>query len=288
MKNRNTDVNDDGKEPFPWGIIRFSILLMSILALLLWYSFREKEIRVYSTEIKQNTLSSFFRPMNDFIGFLGIRYLWNSKTVVDSTRQRILIAGDSMSGFLRLRLNDYCEKNGHSMYSVVWNSGNTIWFAETDTLTHFIEQFKPTYVLIVLGANELSLPRPEYRQKHIDRIINKIGDIPFIWIGPPNWEKDSGINNIILKSVGRKRFFPSLNLEYDRMSDGAHPTRQSAYNWMDSIAVFMMTKARHPILMDFPEKNASKHPPTTVLDPLRSNRESKELSIDPEILNEIN
>ncbi len=288
MRNDDMKGNDDGRESFPGGIIKFSLLLISILAIMLLYSYREKEFRVLNIDIKQNTLSSFFRPMNDFIGFLGIRYSWNSKTEIDSTKQRILIAGDSMSGFLRLRLNDYCEKNGHSMYSVVWNSGNTIWFAETDTLNYFIDKFKPTYVLIVLGGNELTLPRPEYRQKYIDRIIKRIGDIPFVWIGPPNWDKDTGINDIILKSVGRKRFFPSLNLQYDRLPDGAHPTMKSAFNWMDSIAAFMMTKAKHPILMDFPDKRASRYPSTTVLSPFRTNGGGKDLSIDPEMLNEIN
>jgi|GEM_PF-445139 len=283
MNNEDT-VNSELKssEPFPWGILKFSVLLICILTLMLWYSFRSKEINILGIEVKQNTLASFFAPMNDIIAFMGIRYDWNKGAEVDTTKQRILIAGDSMSGFLRLRLNDYCEENGHSMYSLVWNSGNTVWFADTDTLEHFINKFNPTYILIVLGGNELTLPMPEYRQKHIDKIIEKTGDIPFVWVGPPNWQEDTGINNIILRSVGRKRFFPSLNLSYNRMPDGAHPTRESAYNWMDSIAVFLMTKAKHPIVMKYPEKHASKYPPTTMLAPMSSNRESKELSIEPE------
>jgi hypothetical protein len=270
------------QEKFPWGILRFAFLLIIIMAMLIAYSFHEKELKVLGLEIKQNNMASFFTPLNDVVAFKGIKFVWNTTTEVDTSKQRILMFGDSMSGYLRLRLNDYCEKNDHTMYSVVWNSGNTVWFADYDTIGHFVRKFEPTYILMVLGGNELFLPKPEYRQKYIDIIINKFGDIPFIWVGPPNWKEDTGINDLILRSVGRKRFFPSLNLSYKRLADGAHPDRESAYNWMDSIAVFMMTKAKHPIIMEFPDKPAAKYPPTTMLAPLRANRESKELSVDPE------
>lgn len=279
MKN---EINKQLNEKFPWGLIKFSLLLFVIISMMIWYSMHKKEISLFGIDIKQNTVASFFQPMNDIIAFLGIRFEWNKHDVTDTTKQRILIIGDSMSGFLRLRLNDYCEHNGHSMYSVVWNSGNTVWYAETDTLDYFINRFNPTYIIIVLGSNELLLPKPEYRQKHIDKIIEKIGNIPFVWVGPPNWREDTGINNLILRSVGRKRFFPSLNLTFDRLADGAHPTRQSAYKWMDSIAVFLSQKAKYKIVMDFPDKHASNYPPTTMLAPLYSKRESKELNVEPE------
>lgn len=282
MKTKPVNEEIEKNEKFPWGILKFSFLLLMVLAILVWYSFTEKEFKIFDVEIKQNNLASFFHPMHEVIALRGIRYIWNTHSELDTTRQRILLAGDSMSGFFRLRLNDYCEKNGHTMYSVIWNSGNTVWFADTDTLGHFIRKVQPTYILIVLGGNELRLPKPEYRQKHIDKIISKIGDIPFVWIGPPNWQEDTGINDIILRSVGRKRFFPSLNLSYNRMPDGAHPTRESAYDWMDSVAVFLREKAKHPILMDYPERHAKTYPPTTMLAPVRAKRESIELSVEPE------
>lgn len=269
-------------EKFPWGILKFSALLIVVFSLMMLYSFHRDEVRIFGVDIKQNNLASIFVPLNDFYGFRGIQYPWNTTTEVDSTKQRILMVGDSMSGFLRLRLNDYCEKNGHTMYSVVWNSGNTLWFANTDTLDHFIGKVNPTYIIVVLGGNELFLPKPEYRQKEINTILAKIGDIPYIWVGPPNWKEDTGINDVILRCTGRKRFFPSYRLQYQRMPDGAHPTRESAYNWMDSIAVFMMTKAKHPIIMELPERHASGYPPTTMLAPIHTNRESTELSVEPE------
>jgi len=282
MKNETLNDPAAEKEKFPWGILKFSALLFVILGLMLWYSMMGKEVKIFGYEIKQNTIAEFFFPVNDFVAYTGITYLWNTKQEVDTAKQRILMVGDSMSGFLRLRLNDYCSKNGHLMYSVIWNSGNTVWFSDTDTLDHFINKFQPTYIIMVLGGNELFLPKPEYRQKNIEKILSKIGNIPYIWVGPPNWDEDTGINNVILRMVGRKRFFPSLNLEYQRMPDGAHPNRESAYNWMDSIAVFLMTKAKHPIMMDFPELHAAKYPPTTMLAPMNTNRESIELSIEPE------
>ncbi len=280
--NEELNTVDDEKVKFPWGILKFSALLFVVLAIMLWYSLMQKEVKIFGYEIKQNTIAEFFIPLNDFVAYNGIRYLWNTKQEVDTTKHRILMVGDSMSGFLRLRLNDYCEKNGHTMYSVIWNSGNTVWFSESDTLDYFINKFQPTYIIMVLGGNELFLPKPEYRQENIETILKKICDIPYIWVGPPNWAEDTGINDVILRMVGRKRFFPSLNLTYERMPDGAHPNRESAYNWMDSIAVFLMTKAKHPIMMEYPEKHASKYPPTKMLAPINANSESIELSVEPE------
>ncbi len=280
----NEQNSTEQKQKFPWGLLKFSLLLISVMSLMLWYSCRDNEVKIFGIEIKNNSLFSFFAPESELISFFGIRYQWNSKTEVDTTKQRILVAGDSMSGFLRFRLNDYCEKNGHTMHSVVWNSGNTVWYADTDTLDHFIRKFNPTYVMIVLGANELTLPKPEIRQKHVQEIVDKIGSIPYIWVGPLGWIKDTGINDVILRVVGRKRFFYSADFQYDKLPDGAHPTRKSAYEWMDLIAEFMMTKAKHPILMEKPDQTASSFPPTSMLAPLYSgnNNEDQNLEDFPE------
>jgi hypothetical protein len=154
------------------------------------------------------------------------------------------------------------------MYSVIWNSGNILSFSNSDTLDNYINKFKPTYIIIVLGSNDLFLRTPEVRIKEIKKIIKKIKKTPFIWVGPPNWEDDYGINNVIIDCVGRKRFFESRKLEFDRLKDGAHPTKESAYKWMDSIAKFIEQDAKHKIMMTFPKETYNKYPNGTIINNL--------------------
>ena len=98
-------------------------------------------------------------------------------------------------------------------------------------------------------------------------IVDQMGDLPFIWVGPPNWKDDTGINDLILRYAGRDRYFPSKNLSYERTKDGAHPTRPSAYKWMDSVAVYMQNEARYRVLMEMPDTFLGKVPPTEILKP---------------------
>ncbi len=171
----------------------------------------------------------------------------------DTSSQRIMLVGDSMTGVLRWKFRDYCQYNGHKLYVVIWDAANTIWYNRHDTLKYYIEKIKPTYIFIVLGANELFIPNiKKSRKKYVEGIIEQIGDIPFVWVGPPNWTKDSGINDLIESIVGPRRFFPTYkislnNPHFKRYPDGAHPRPSAAQIWMDSLAKWVMTKSLHPI-----------------------------------------
>lgn len=105
-----------------------------------------------------------------------------------------------------------------------------------------------------LGGNELFIRHPERRAECIDRIMEKIGGIPFIWIGPPNWQKDTGINRVIRSCTGEYRFFDSSDMKLQRSDDGKHPTRYAARIWMDSIASWMRTRHDLTLRMDKPGK----------------------------------
>ena len=190
---------------------------------------------------------------------------------VDTTRQRFLLIGDSMGEYLRLRLNDYCNKNGHTMESVIWYSSSTEYFGTCDTLTHFIETYKPTYILLTLGSNELFIKNiKEKREDYVKHILAEVGNIPYIWIGPPNWKEDTGINDLIVENVGAGHYFESKKLSYERGSDHAHPVKSSAYKWMDSIAYYLYNDAAHRVVMEYPDKSVSKIPHTVILSPKRN------------------
>jgi hypothetical protein len=115
---------------------------------------------------------------------------------------------------------------------------------------------------VSLGANELFVKNiAEKRDKYVKNILSQIGNIPFVWIGPPNWKPDTGINDLVAKNVKRCEngsFFVSNGMHFDRAKDGAHPTRKSARAWMDSVARWMPANAAHPIKMNLPKVETAK------------------------------
>jgi hypothetical protein len=188
---------------------------------------------------------------------------------IDTTSQKILLIGDSMLEGLMPRLKDYTAHNHHDLKTVIWYSSSTAYFGRSDTLKYFIKQYKPTYIMLVLGANELFVSDIIRKRKpFVKHILNQIDTINYVWIGPPNWKDDTGINDLILSSVGKRHYFPSKNLTYQRTRDGAHPTRSSSSVWMDSIAVWVMRDSQHPIKLEKPLKKNNKSGNVTLLQPL--------------------
>lgn len=192
-------------------------------------------------------------------------------TVNDSgSGERFLLLGDSMNEFLRLRLNDYCIANGHSMNCVIWYGATTLQYGTCDTIAYFIRKHHPTYILLTIGSNELFIRNiKEKRLLYVQHIIRQMGNIPFLWIGPPNWKDDTGINDLIVSNVGTSRYFESKKLTFKRCKDGAHPTKSSAFEWMDKIASYLSTNAAKTVLMNNPDTTYNRIPHTTILKMVR-------------------
>ena len=57
---------------------------------------------------------------------------------------KFLFIGDSMVEGLSRRMGDYAKENGHTIYTVIWYSSTTEKWAETQTLEHFVDEYKPT------------------------------------------------------------------------------------------------------------------------------------------------
>lgn len=190
---------------------------------------------------------------------------------VDSAAQRILIIGDSMLEGLNPRLAAYAAANGHTLNSVIWYSSTTAYWGCSDTLRVYMKRFKPTFVFISLGANELFVENiAEKREDMLKYFLEQLGDTPYLWIGPPNWKRDTGINAMIARNVPRGCYFKSDGMHFDRAKDGAHPTHASAAKWMDSIARWMPLHGAHPILMENPGDIKARPASVTVLQPLKS------------------
>lgn len=183
---------------------------------------------------------------------------------VDSMPKTILIFGDSMTMNLALRLAKYSKQNGHRLHAINWDSSNTKIWAETDTLNFYLNKFKPDYVFISLGSNEVYFKNPEKRKPYVKKILDRIGEIPYVWIGPPNWNEDTGINDMLEATCRKGSFFRSEGMDFKRKEDNIHPTRHSSALWIDSIMRWL-PKSAHPILADVPSDSIKKSPSNLII-----------------------
>ena len=178
----------------------------------------------------------------------------------DTTTQNILLIGDSMAYSLMFRVQNYCNYNHHNLNVVTWVSATTETYANCDTLEYFVNLYKPTYILFVIGANEMFVRDAYERINNVNRIIPQTHGIPTIWIGPPNWKEDTGINNMLMNKFGPRHFFLSKSVKFTRIKgDVAHPDRPAGTMWMDSIASWIKTKSFFPIRLETPKEDNPIH-----------------------------
>lgn len=259
-------------------------ILIIPLCIIIAYSFYDKEFSIGEFVFQKTGISKHFKtdteskPKPDSIKTSevpvtdtdSIEVVKQDEVICDTTSQRILIFGDSMIEGLSRRLRQYAFENNHDVLNVIWYSSSTkIWAQYEDTLTYYLKQFEPTYIMISLGGNELFVRDLDSRDKYIKTILQKVDTIPYIWIGPPNWKEDTGINELIEQNVGTHRYFPSKDLLFERKKDGAHPTYNSASNWMDSVAAWITNSSKYRIKMNFPEANAERAGKVVLLQPLK-------------------
>lgn len=100
---------------------------------------------------------------------------------------------------------DYAAENDYELHTVVWYGSRTDHWAKRGDLEYHINRVHPTFIVLCLGTNDLGFYDFNRRQQWINDIINKVGDIPFVWIGPLPWAKirNRDLVGIIRNSVGR-------------------------------------------------------------------------------------
>jgi len=245
-----------------WEVVAIlSIIIIALGA----YAWIDKDFEIQGTKIKKSALKEYLNPPAE--KHLLAQYTANTyfetweknkelvkKETIDSSKQVILLTGDSMCEGLMFRLQEYANLNGHTLKTVIWYSSGTVLWSQSDSLRKLVKLYNPTYIFFTTGSNELFIRDIQDREKYIQQIITQAGDKPFIWIGPPNWAEDTGINDLIVKNTGRDRYFKSKGLTFQRASDGAHPTWASAAVWADTISGWVMEKARKKILLRKPPK----------------------------------
>jgi hypothetical protein len=234
------------------------VLLVAIVVLTV-YSFADEQITLYGLAFKKAGIrKTLVREtpavaQKDSIPVISVAHVDSVvKQTPDTSSQYILLTGDSMAEGLMFALKKYAKYNGHTLKTKIWYGSSTVTWAQTDTLQKMIALYHPSFVIFTLGSNELFIRDIEEREVHIQDIIKQAGKTKFIWVGPPNWKKDTGINDLLSKNLGPGRFFVSKDLTFERASDGRHPSRAASAIWADTISTWIMQASHYPIRLDKP------------------------------------
>ncbi len=246
-----------------------TVLVLTIAAVTV-YALADGPLSLFGREVKQASVKALFPSAETPVAHAGADSSVSSIISVtheagaaelaeaavpaapDTSRQYILLTGDSMAEGLMFAFKKYAHYNGHTLRTIIWYGSTTTTWARTDTLKKLIARYKPSYVLLALGSNELFVRDIGDREPSIQDIVRQAGKTPFVWIGPPNWKEDTGIGELLARNAGPGRYFVSRGLTFERASDGRHPTRRASVYWADTISSWVMRAGRHPIRLDKP------------------------------------
>lgn len=233
-------------------------LLVSVLLLALWGCEEEEEDNLPAEDI-------LFAPIDTVLQvYLETNKIDSSTlTMVDSSIQHILLVGDSMAGAAGLEygLRKFAQYNGHHLTIVSQASSTTALWSNQAKLHAAIARYKPTFVIIALGSNELFVKDIPQRKKYIKDIVEQAGDVPVIWVGPPNWREDTGINQAIHSVVGKDQFFLSKHVKISRQPDNIHPDIRGSITWTSSLSAWIMNACKYKIILENPAKVATRFAP---------------------------
>lgn len=239
-----------------WLLLAISLLIITIVAFM-------DDLELFGVKIKKapiaESLTEEFRTTEEkeqeemLVKIEAAEKDKPQHNEVDTMPQVFLVFGDSMTQNIARRLAAYARQNGHEIHTVNWDSSGTRIWSRSDTLSHFIDKYRPTYIFVSLGGNESGYGKPDVLVPNVKTILSKIGDIPFVWIGPPSLKNGSSdkYSDMLGATLPAGTFFRSDGLELERRGDKIHPTVSAAAYQVDTLARWIKTSA-HPIRMDFP------------------------------------
>lgn len=174
----------------------------------------------------------------------------------DTTIHNVLVFGDSMTHHLAMSISKYGTKNHYKVTGVTWESSSIPAWRNSSKIKEYMEMAKPDFVIISLGSNEMELKNFERRIPDIKGIATEMGDIPYIWVGPPLWKEDKGVYTMLEKALPKGKVFKIENLDIERGPDHVHPTKRGADVWADSLMKWIR-KSDHPILTEKPDSGTT-------------------------------
>jgi len=144
----------------------------------------------------------------------------------------VLALGDSMivTG-LEIWLRQVVRKHGGKLERWSWASSTTRKWATTGALRRALRKHRPDVVLVVLGSNELYLDHPERRARYVKAMLRRIEPRPYRWLGPPVWNTQTGIVDMLDKTVPKGRFYRFNGRKIRRHKDGRHPSVYGSRTW---------------------------------------------------------
>jgi len=171
-------------------------------------------------------------------------------SVDDSTRHRVLLIGDSEAGGMKNVLNDYCQNNGHKLVATVeWASATSLNFAKSDTISKIIKRYRPSFVFVLFGLNEVLAKDYSNRKALARQFQKRLNGIPYAWIGPTNWGYDYVVTDAFQAAADSAAFFSSKHLLLPKSTDGRHPSLSGYRIWMGNVANWLQESSRWKIRM---------------------------------------
>ncbi len=226
----------------------FGLMILSIIGIFFLYENSDQTIQIFGFTLKKNS----------DLAFKEVKKIKKKRKIVVYKKQievlknkKILLAGDSEAGSIIYEIQKYAVLNGHNLCrTIIWNSSSDMTYASCDTLKNNINRYKPEYIIFVIGLNQVYQRNFDNSREAISKIITEFKDVPYTWVGPANWIKDYGINDLYRENIDSGAFYFSGNLVLERAEDGRHPSITGSKKWVDSICYFLTNKAKHKIKMD--------------------------------------
>ncbi len=147
------------------------------------------------------------------------------------------------------------QANGFEIvYKPDYGSKISEW-AKTRRLVSYIQKYRPDFIVFTLGSNEILWRVNTQKIKNIRKILTHLKGKEFVWVGPPNWKKDWGLDSVIHANVGDGHYFVSKNFDFKRRSDGAHPTAYEGEVWTDTLVRWINQNPKYEFrFMDLPPR----------------------------------
>ena len=247
--------------------IKTLLILFNVCVVIITYAISPINLMIGDEPVRKISLAGQ-REVNDTVATeVPDTTVVIAKKEKDMSPQRFLFVGDSMAEPIAHYFWNYAVENGHELYTVSWYGSSSYSWGLTHTLQHYINEYHPTFVVLCMGSNELTIKDMNTVTRNVNRVLEQMGDLPFVWIGPPSYTKDNphavkrwidnGYNDQIMTEVGADRFFDSRDMQMDRARDGLHPTMKGAVVWMDALAEWMSSEwTRHPVVMNTPQQKS--------------------------------
>jgi len=153
----------------------------------------------------------------------------------------ILHVGDSFAGSLGVPLGKRFKAAGMRTVLEFETASYVPTWASNKELPRYIDKYRPSLVIVTLGANEVELTNPEQRAGAVRRLVGKLGGRPCVWVIPPLWKPDTGIFKVIRENSAPCRVLESdtivRNLELRK--DKIHPSDDAREVWADAVLAWL-------------------------------------------------